>query len=611
MVPTSPNYVSELDIYNLDNVVAPSAIAFPTTAEEVAALVKCARDAKIAVQPLSGGHGFDNFGMYSKGRSIYTAMLMFFAGLGGINGSLSINLQNLNSITYNDADQTLCFGTGNLLGALTEQLTAVGRTAVYSFIPSIGTGGHFTVGGLGPLSRTYGLAADQIIEAQVVLADGSIVTASDDENQDLFFAIKGAAWSFGIVTRFTIKTRDPVQPVPYSYIVPGNFSTSAGVVAGWQGLISQKNLSRSLSSTIYIYEGFSLVTGSFYGSPEDLMKVETESEVQFAAAGVAGPTGDALDTADLLAVLDKLNLTAAFGLVNNLSGTGLLGFLPALSADILQPLIGSLAQVAPAIESGDTAAVLQDVQQLKDTSLASVLEAFQGDTAVLQSVFTNLRYSGLLDIITNTTDLHILGELLPNLNLTSILELVSDVQQSPLLSALPPGTKLSGVFSTLFASHTPAHFYSKSLKFTENTLMTEDAIDQVFNYLDTAESNSPLWFVVFDLAGGAINDVAQDATAYWHRDALYWMQSYIVDLTQIVTPTSRLFLNGLNEAAKNATPGVDDSAYPGYVDKSLHDAQTAYWGDNVERLQKIKAELDPDNVFRNPQSIQVDAEDSG
>ena len=68
VVPTSPNYASELDIYNLDNVVTPSAIAFPNSAEEVAALVKCAADAKIAVQPLSGGHSFDNFGMCCEAR---------------------------------------------------------------------------------------------------------------------------------------------------------------------------------------------------------------------------------------------------------------------------------------------------------------------------------------------------------------------------------------------------------------------------------------------------------------------------------------------------------------------------------------------------------------
>ncbi|EME42908.1 hypothetical protein DOTSEDRAFT_153101 [Dothistroma septosporum NZE10] len=587
VVPTSPNYLSELDIYNLDNIVTPSAIAFPSSAKEVAALVKCAHDAKIAVQPLSGGHSFDNF------------------GLGGSNGSLSINLQNLNSIAYNDADQTLCFGTGNLLGNLTEYLKTVNRTAVFSFIPSIGTGGHFTIGGLGPLSRLYGLAADQIIEAEVVLANGVIVTASENENEDVFFAIKGAGWSFGIVTRFTIKTRDIVQPIPYSYIVPGNFSTSAGVTAGWQGLISQKNLSRSLGSTIYIYEGFALITGQFNGALEDFVQVETESEVQFAIAGVAEPTDNALQTADVLAVFDKLNLTATFGLVGDLSSTGLLKFLPASPANFVLPLVESLARLAPAIESGNIPAVLRGIQQSNDTTLSSILQAFQDNTTVLQSVFTDLRYSGLLEIITNTTDIKILAQLLPKLNLTSIFELVTDVESSPLLSGLPSGSKLSDVFRTLFSSHTPTHFYSKSLKFTENTLQTQDSIKQVFDYLDKTDAGSPLWFVVFDLSGGAINDIAQDATAYYHRDALYWMQSYLVDLTGIVTPSSRLFLDNLNEVAKNATPGVDDSAYPGYVDKALKHAQVAYWGGNVDRLEQIKKDLDPDNVFRNPQSIAV------
>lgn len=60
--PTDPEFATELDPYNLDHIYYPSAIAFPTCTPQVAALVKCAQAAGIAVQALSGGHGFDNFG---------------------------------------------------------------------------------------------------------------------------------------------------------------------------------------------------------------------------------------------------------------------------------------------------------------------------------------------------------------------------------------------------------------------------------------------------------------------------------------------------------------------------------------------------------------------
>ena len=68
--------------------------------------------------------------------------------------------------------------------------------------PQVGSGGHFTIGGHGPISRQFGAALDHIVEVEVVLANSSIVTAWDAQNQDIFFAIKGAASGFGIVTEF-------------------------------------------------------------------------------------------------------------------------------------------------------------------------------------------------------------------------------------------------------------------------------------------------------------------------------------------------------------------------------------------------------------------------
>lgn len=465
------------------------------------------------------------------------------------------------------------------------------RRGVFSAIPSIGTGGHFTIGGLGPGSRLDGLAADQIVQAEVVLANGTIVNVNEDHGADIFFAIRGAAWSFGIVTEFSIKTYDVIEQIDYSYLIPGNFSTSASFLSAWQQLISQKNLSRAFGSTVYVYEGFSIINGNFLGTQEE-----------FSHVGLSPLVSKAIPTSALFGVLDKLNLTSTIALINDFESTGLLSVLPSLSFDLILDLITGIQKIAPAIKSGNIQAATQAVDASNSTTLKGLVAVLKPEQ--IQPVFSHFATSGLLEIVSNNTDLGILGAVLPNLNLTSILSLISEASTSPLLTQLPPGTTFSQVFSGLFSSHTPGHFYGKSLKFTDKTLLTPAQIKSTYEYLAKLEKGSPLWFILFDLAGGTINDIPSNATAYYHRDALVWLQSYVVNLVGPVSKTSKGFLNNLNQRIVNGSAGlIDESAYPGYVDDGLKEPQRAYWGGNLPTLQKIKAVWDATDVFRNPQSV--------
>lgn len=76
---------------------------------------------------------------------------------------------------------------------------------------SVGVGGHVLHGGQGYSSHTYGLAVDFIESAEIVLADSSLVTASSTENTDLFWALRGAGMSYGIVTSFQFRTFVPPE----------------------------------------------------------------------------------------------------------------------------------------------------------------------------------------------------------------------------------------------------------------------------------------------------------------------------------------------------------------------------------------------------------------
>jgi hypothetical protein len=132
-------------------------------------------------------------------------------------------------------------------------------------------------------------------------------------------------------------------------------------------------------------------------------------------------------------------------------------------------------------------------------------------------------------------------------------------------------------------------------------LLAEETVDWFFQYLDATPKGTLTWFVIFDLEGPAINDVAVDATAYAHRDTLFWMQSYAINLLGPIGRTTKDFLEGIHEVLGNGRTG----AYPGYVDPWLVDAQQAYLGANLPKLQQVKAEFDPGDVFHNPQECEA------
>ncbi|KAJ6474697.1 hypothetical protein C8R47DRAFT_708277 [Mycena vitilis] len=145
-------------------------------------------------------------------------------------------------------------------------------------------------------------------------------------------------------------------------------------------------------------------------------------------------------------------------------------------------------------------------------------------------------------------------------------------------------------------------FYSKSLTFTPKTLIPANGIQDLFDYFDSADKGTLIWFAIFDVEGGAVNDVPSNATAYGHRDALFYLQTYAVSLGSLADKTID-FVTGMSEKITDSMPGVNFGAYAGYVDPQLKDGPLEYWGTNLPRLQQIKAAIDPKDVFHNPQSV--------
>ncbi|OCK78137.1 Glucooligosaccharide oxidase [Lepidopterella palustris CBS 459.81] len=102
--------------------------------------------------------------------------------------------------------------------------------------------------------------------------------------------------------------------------------------------------------------------------------------------------------------------------------------------------------------------------------------------------------------------------------------------------------------------------------------------------------DTAIWMAIFDLEDGAISDVPQNATAYVHRDALFFLQAYAVNIGRVST-TSRSFIASINQVITSALPNVNPGAYAGYVDPALPNAQRAYLGSSLPRLQHSSARL--------------------
>jgi FAD/FMN-containing dehydrogenase len=197
--PGHPDYDEARAVWNGMINRYPALIARPVTVEEVVTAVNFVRENNLLLAVRGGGHNV--------------------VGHGTVDGGLVIDLSSIKDVLVDPEARTAHAGGGATIADLDRATQQYGLATPMGVVSATGIAGLTLGGGLGWLRNKYGLSADNLISAQVVTADGRIVTASRQENEDLLWGLRGGGGNFGIVTQFEYRLF-PVGPeVAFTFVL--------------------------------------------------------------------------------------------------------------------------------------------------------------------------------------------------------------------------------------------------------------------------------------------------------------------------------------------------------------------------------------------------------
>ncbi|MCK9686949.1 FAD-binding oxidoreductase [Scleromatobacter humisilvae] len=272
VLPGAAAYALAAPVFNaVYDATQPQAVVRCAGAGDVAAALAFARANKLSVTARSGGHGY-------TGNATTTGMV--------------IDVGAMNAIAVGNGTATI--GAGAKLVDVYDQLSAQGVCIPSGSCPTIGIAGITQGGGIGVLDRAYGLTCDHLVSAQVVLADGSVVTCDAGTHADLFWALRGGGGgNFGIVTSLTFDTfaTSDLTSLSASFA----WTDAAAVIAAWQAwplTLPDTVWSGMVLQTTQAGSPAIEVSGTFIGSSADFAPIWAS----FLAASGATPTSQSVQT---------------------------------------------------------------------------------------------------------------------------------------------------------------------------------------------------------------------------------------------------------------------------------------------------------------------------
>jgi len=196
-----------------------------------------------------------------------------------MDGSVVIDMSNFVQIFVDPTTFIATIGPGNRLGDIALSLNNAGRALPHGTCPYVGIGGHSGNGGFGYTSRNWGLTLDTIQSLEVVLANGTIANVSQNNYPDLFFALRGASGSFGVVTSIQVETfAAPDSVTMFSYSWDLSAADAASATQQFQNFV-QTNIPPELGAELVLGRGSSSgrvsfgLTGGWYAPTDQFAAV--------------------------------------------------------------------------------------------------------------------------------------------------------------------------------------------------------------------------------------------------------------------------------------------------------------------------------------------------
>ena len=265
-------------------------MVYVTSAEDISTTILFCRAHKIEIAVSGGKHAS--------------------SGAGSTDGGLVIDLSKMRQVTVNTKDNTVAVQGGAVWKDVDEAAGEYGLAAVGGTVNHTGVGGLTLGGGYGWLSGQYGLTVDNLLKVVMVLADGSIVKASEKENPDLFWAVRGAGQCFGVAVEFTFQAHEQKDPVwAGQMIFPAEEKMDAIVnFANHVAEASQGNSGMIMGLTAPPFlKGPAIITTVFYNGPTE------EAEEFFAPLLRLGPIKNTVIERPYCTVNGMMNHAVAYG----------------------------------------------------------------------------------------------------------------------------------------------------------------------------------------------------------------------------------------------------------------------------------------------------------
>lgn len=186
--PDEEGFAEATRIWNAMAAKVPALVVQPTSVDDVIAAVGFARETGMELSIKGGGHNI--------------------AGLALSDGGLTIDFSRMRHVGVDVTGRKVVVQPGCTLGDVDRATQEHGLATTLGFVSETGVAGLTLGGGFGYLSRQFGWTVDDLLEAEVVTADGRVVRASREENPDLFWALRGGGGNFGVVTEFVFQTHE-------------------------------------------------------------------------------------------------------------------------------------------------------------------------------------------------------------------------------------------------------------------------------------------------------------------------------------------------------------------------------------------------------------------